>query len=138
MLVSVQVNGSLALLQYNLFVTDHLNLADSSDEENVKGVFKAMDQMEEILSKQKYLAGDRLTEADIRAYTTSARFDVAYHGAFKCNFRTFRSYPHLNRWLKSIYWSKEYPEFKETTNFEAVWFLYMYLLTGSTKRDITE
>jgi glutathionyl-hydroquinone reductase len=90
------------------------------DEENVKGVFKAMDRMDEILGKQKYLAGDQLTEADIRAYTTAARFDVAYHGAFKCNFRLLRSYPNLNRWLKSIYWSEEYPEFKETTLFDAV------------------
>src|SRR5271170_3706079 len=79
-----------------------------------------MDRMEEILASQKYLTGDEITEADIRAYTTSARFDVAYHGAFKCNIRTFRSYPNLNRWLKSIYWSKEYPEFKETTDFDAV------------------
>jgi glutathionyl-hydroquinone reductase len=90
------------------------------DEENVKGVFKAMDRMDEILGKQKYLAGDQLTEADIRAYTTAARFDVAYHGAFKCNLRLLRSYPNLNRWLKSIYWSEEYPEFKETTLFDAV------------------
>jgi putative glutathione S-transferase len=90
------------------------------DEENVKGVFKAMDRMDEILGKQKYLAADHLTEADIRAYTTAARFDVAYHGAFKCNFRLLRSYPNLNRWLKSIYWSEEFPEFKETTLFDAV------------------
>lgn len=79
-----------------------------------------MDKMESILSKQKYLAANKLTEADIRAYTTAARFDVAYHGAFKCNLRTLRSYPNLNRWLKSIYWSEEFPEFKETTKFDAV------------------
>lgn len=86
----------------------------------MKGVFEALDRMENILSRQKYLAGDALSEADIRAYTTSARFDVAYHGAFKCNIRLFRSYSNLNRWLKSIYWSTEYPEFKETTEFDAV------------------
>ena len=80
-----------------------------------------MDKMDEILAKQKYLAGDQLTEADIRAYTTSVRFDVAYHGAFKCNLRLLRSYPNLNRWLKSIYWSEELPEFKETTFFDAVY-----------------
>jgi len=90
------------------------------DEENVRGVFQAMDRMEKILSSQKYLAGEKLSEADIRSYTTAARFDVAYHGAFKCNIRLLRSYPHLNRWLKSIYWSEEYPEFKETTHFDAV------------------
>jgi len=100
----------------------------TADEENVRGVFKAMDQMDKILSSQKYLAGDRLTEADIRAYTTAARFDVAYHGAFKCNIRLLRSYPNLNRWLKSIYWSEEYPEFKATTNFDAVCALFVRLI----------
>jgi putative glutathione S-transferase len=94
-----------------------------TDEENVRGVFEAMDKMEERLSTRKYLAGNTLTEADIRAYTTAARFDVAYHGAFKCNFRTLRSYPNLNRWLKSIYWSQEFPEFRKTTDFDAVSFL---------------
>jgi len=79
-----------------------------------------MDKIDDILGKQKYLVGNQLTEADIRVYTTSVRFDVAYHGAFKCNFRLLRSYPNLNRWLKSIYWSKEFPEFKETTLFDAV------------------
>ena len=92
-----------------------------------------MDRMDEILSKKKYLAGDRLTEADIRAYTTSARFDVAYHGAFKCNLRLLRSYPNLNRWLKSIYWSEEYPDFKATTEFDAVRSL-LILLTVVQKR----
>ena len=92
-----------------------------------------MDKMEQILSTQKYLAGDQLTEADIRAYTTAARFDVAYHGAFKCNLRTLRSYPHLNRWLKRIYWSEEYPEFKETTDFNAVYSLRDGVLICSIK-----
>jgi putative glutathione S-transferase len=90
------------------------------DEENCRGVFEAMDRMDEILSKNKYLAGDKITEADVRAYTTAARFDVAYHGAFKCNIRQLRSYPNLNRWLKSIYWGDEYPEFKKTSDFDAV------------------
>jgi glutathionyl-hydroquinone reductase len=94
-----------------------------------------MDRMDEILGKQKYLAGDKLSEADIRAYTTSARFDVAYHGAFKCNLRLLRSYPNLNRWLKSIYWSEEYPEFKETTDFEAV-YPHLTFTDGSTNKDI--
>jgi glutathionyl-hydroquinone reductase len=93
--------------------------------------------MDEILGKQKYLAGDKLTEADIRAYTTSVRFDVAYHGAFKCNLRTLRSYPNLNRWLKSVYWSEEYPEFKETTDFEAVYPFSDSTVDHSTSTAIT-
>jgi glutathionyl-hydroquinone reductase len=92
----------------------------TSDEENVRGVFQALDKMDEILSTRKYLAGNVLTEADIRAYTTAARFDVAYHGAFKCNIRLLRSYPNVNRWLKTIYWSEEYPEFKNITFFDYV------------------
>lgn len=121
--------------QFNLFVIQHAIDSLTEDERNVRGVFEAMDRMDEILGKQKYLAGDKLTEADIRAYTTSARFDVAYHGAFKCNIRAFRSYPNLNRWLKSIYWSEEFPEFKVTTYFDAV-SPTLNITNCSTNKDI--
>lgn len=49
----------------------------------VREVFAALDRVEEILSRQRYLTGPRLTEADIRLYTTLARFDCVYVGHFK-------------------------------------------------------
>ncbi|MGH3425292.1 MAG: glutathione S-transferase family protein [Nocardioidaceae bacterium] len=48
-------------------------------------LFTALDWLEERLSAQRYLVGDTITEADVRLFTTLARFDPVYHGHFKCN-----------------------------------------------------
>ena len=40
-------------------------------------------QVEDILSKQRYLVGEQFTEADIRLFVTAVRFDTVYHGLFK-------------------------------------------------------
>ncbi|KLO09833.1 glutathione S-transferase [Schizopora paradoxa] len=85
-------------------------------EKAVVRVFEALDRLEKILEGKDYLVGDTLTEADIRLYVTIARFDVAYYGLFKCNFRTIRNgYPAIHLWLRKLYWNR--PEFKDTTNF---------------------
>ena len=49
----------------------------------VREVFAALDRVEEILSRRRYLTGSTLTEADVRLYTTLARFDCVYVGHFK-------------------------------------------------------
>ena len=49
----------------------------------VREVFAALDRVEEILSRQRYLTGSTLTEADVRLYTTLVRFDCVYVGHFK-------------------------------------------------------
>lgn len=38
-------------------------------------LFEALDKCEEILSKQRYIAGNVLTESDIRLFMTLIRFD---------------------------------------------------------------
>ncbi|MFB9766926.1 glutathione S-transferase C-terminal domain-containing protein, partial [Nocardioides kongjuensis] len=48
-------------------------------------LWSAMDWLEERLTDRRYLMGDRITEADVRLFTTLARFDAVYHGHFKCN-----------------------------------------------------
>ena len=59
-------------------------------------VFAQLDELEERFSDGRaFLFGDRLTEADIRLFVTLVRFDVAYHGLFKCNHRRIADYPHL-------------------------------------------
>ena len=77
------------------------NAATQSEyESNVKLVFDTLDRLERILSEKdrNYLVGGQLTEADVRLYVTLVRFDVAYHGHFKCNYRMIRSgYPALHR-----------------------------------------
>ena len=55
----------------------------------VKEVFAALDRVEEILSEKRYLTGSEITEADIRLYTTLARFDCVYVGHFKVRVTDF-------------------------------------------------
>src|SRR5690606_38168665 len=64
-------------------------------EEAVAALFAALDRVEERLSRQRYLAGDRITEADWRLFTTLVRFDAVYVGHFKCNVRRIVDYPAL-------------------------------------------
>ncbi|MCJ7927747.1 glutathione S-transferase family protein [Pantoea vagans] len=66
-------------------------------------VFSQLDELEALLSDGRtFLLGERLTETDIRLFVTLIRFDVAYHGLFKCNLRRIRDYTLLNRYLKSM------------------------------------
>jgi glutathionyl-hydroquinone reductase len=58
-------------------------------------VFETLDWLEERLAGREWLAGDRMTEADIRTFTTLVRFDPVYHGHFKCNWRRLTDYPRL-------------------------------------------
>ncbi|WP_454885391.1 glutathione S-transferase family protein [Sphingomonas oryzagri] len=64
-------------------------------EEAVYPLFESLDWLEARLDGHDWLVGDRLTEADIRLFTTLIRFDAIYHGHFKCNLRRIRDYPHL-------------------------------------------
>jgi putative glutathione S-transferase len=63
-------------------------------------LFASLDRLEKILDEKDYLVGDRLTEADIRLYTTIVRFDPVYVTHFKCNLKTVNSQFHslLYRW----------------------------------------
>ncbi|PWN53022.1 hypothetical protein IE53DRAFT_408985 [Violaceomyces palustris] len=89
-------------------------------ESNVKPLFDSLDKIEKILSDGRdYLIGGRLTEADIRLYTTLVRFDPVYVGHFKCNLGTIRAdYPHIHRWLRNLYWKND--AFKDTTVFDSI------------------
>jgi putative glutathione S-transferase len=68
-----------------------------------RDVFGALDKLEERLSRQRYLVGDRITEADWRLFVTLVRFDAAYHGQFKCNLRRLGDYPNLSNYLRDLY-----------------------------------
>ncbi|MND53999.1 Glutathionyl-hydroquinone reductase YqjG [compost metagenome] len=69
-------------------------------------VFAELDRLELLLGANRYLAGEYLTEADIRLFTTLIRFDAVYYGHFKCNLRRIADYPNLSNWLREIYqWS---------------------------------
>jgi putative glutathione S-transferase len=72
-------------------------------DEAVREVFETLDEIEAVLSRQPWLCGDRFTEADLRLFPTLARFDVAYHYAFKCNIRRLIDYPALWAYARRIY-----------------------------------
>ena len=86
-------------------------------EEAVSDLFTALDRWEELLGRQAYLAGNRLTEADWCLFTTLVRFDPVYHGHFKCNLRRIADYPNLSNYLRQLY---QIPGVKETVNFEHI------------------
>jgi len=78
--------------------------SQSAYETAFENLFNAMDKMEEILSKQRYLNGDRVTSSDIRAFVTLVRFDEVYVVYFKTNKSTIReSYPNIFNYVKDIY-----------------------------------
>jgi putative glutathione S-transferase len=82
-------------------------------EKAVYPLFETMDWMEERLSRQRWLAGDRFTEADIRAFATLIRFDPVYHGHFKCNRARVTDYPNLWAYTREIY---QMPGVADTVN----------------------
>ena len=86
-------------------------------EEEATSLFEALDQMEERLAGQDYLVGNRLTEADIRLFTTLVRFDAVYFGHFKCNLKPLTAYPNLWAYTKRIY---QLPGIAQTVNFDHI------------------
>lgn len=86
-------------------------------EEAVTALFDTLDWLEARLAKQRYLAGDRLTEADWRLFTTLLRFDPVYVGHFKCNIRRLVDYPNLWAFTRELY---QVPGVAETVNFEHI------------------
>ncbi|NBA82162.1 glutathione S-transferase family protein [Pseudomonas putida] len=66
-------------------------------------VFNELDYLEALLGRNRYLAGEYLTEADVRLFTTLVRFDAVYHGHFKCNLRRLSDYHNLSNWLRELY-----------------------------------
>jgi glutathione S-transferase len=66
-------------------------------EEAYDGLFATLDELEERLSRRRYLVGHQLTEADWRLFPTLVRFDVAYFSLFKCNRNRIADYPNLSK-----------------------------------------
>ncbi len=86
-------------------------------EEAFHGVFEMLNALEAHLQRRPFLVGDRLTEADIRLFVTLVRFDVAYHGLFKCNLKPISAYPVLTAYLTSML---EVPGIRETVSIDHI------------------
>ncbi|KAJ0392602.1 hypothetical protein P43SY_002269 [Pythium insidiosum] len=86
------------------------------DEAIVK-LYAALDRVEAILSKQRFLIGKAFTEADIRLFVTLIRFDEVYAVMYKTNKKLIRDYPNISNYLKDVY---QVPGMKATVNFRHI------------------
>ena len=86
-------------------------------DEAVTGLFDSLDWLEELLGQNRYLMGDRITEADWRLVTTLFRFDPVYHLHFKCNRRRLIDYPNLWAYSRELY---QWPGVAETVRFDHI------------------
>jgi glutathionyl-hydroquinone reductase len=86
-------------------------------DEAVVPLFETLDWLETRLTGRRWLVGEQLTEADLRLFTTLLRFDLVYHGHFKCNLRRLIDYPRLWTYTRALY---QYPGVRETVDFEHI------------------
>ena len=86
-------------------------------------LFDSLDWLEDRLSKQRYLVGEQVTEADWRLFTTLVRFDPVYHLHFKCNRRRVSDYPILWAYTRELY---QWPGVAETVNLDHIVRHYHY------------
>ncbi len=86
-------------------------------------LFDTLDWIEETLAANRYLMGDRVTEADWRLFTTLIRFDTVYHGHYKCNRRRIVDYPNLWAYTRELY---QWPGVAETVNLDHITRHYHY------------
>jgi len=91
--------------------------SQESYNEEVTRVFEVLDEMEEILTTNRYLTGDQVTEADWRFLPTILRFDPVYVGHFKCNLRRIADYPNIHNYMVDL--MKMY-DLEDTFNLEHV------------------
>jgi putative glutathione S-transferase len=82
--------------------------------ESYETLFARLDWLSERLAGQRYLVGDTITEADVRLFTTLARFDAVYHGHFKCNRQKLSELPVLWAYARDLF---QTPGFGDTTDF---------------------
>jgi putative glutathione S-transferase len=86
-------------------------------EEACRALFETFDMLEERLSRQRWLVGKQITEADWRLFSTLLRFDAVYHYHFKCNLKRIIDYPNLSNYLRDLY---QRPGVAETVNLDHI------------------
>ncbi len=110
----------------NSFIYDHINngvyktgfaTTQKAYEQALDELFSALDYLEVILGKQRYLLGDSLCEADWRLFPTLLRFDPVYVGHFKCNLKRLIDYPNLWGYTRDLY---QQPGIAETVNMDHI------------------
>ncbi|HAS61153.1 MAG TPA: glutathione-dependent reductase [Vibrio sp.] len=109
--------------EWNDYIYPHINngvyrcgfaTTQKAYEEAYDNLFDALERVERHLATHRYLAGNQITEADWRLFTTLVRFDAVYVGHFKCNKKRIADFPNLQGYLKELY---QVEGVKETTDF---------------------
>ena len=84
-------------------------------------LFNTMDELEERLSRQRFLVGNQITEADWRLFTTLVRFDAVYYNHFKTNKKRLIEYPNLWAYTRELY---QAPGVSQTVNMDHIKYHY--------------
>lgn len=112
--------------ELSLFIHDHINngvyksgfaSSQKAYEKACRELFDALDTIENRLSTNRYLFGNRIVESDWRLFCTLVRFDAVYHGHFKCNVRRISDYPNLDAYLRDLY---QQPGIADTVNLDHI------------------
>ncbi|MGY6376007.1 glutathione S-transferase family protein [Vibrio parahaemolyticus] len=96
-------------------------------EEAFELLFSALDKIDAHLATHRYLAGNKITEADWRLFTTLVRFDAVYVGHFKCNKQRIADYVNIQGYLKELY---QIDGIADTTDFYHIKRHYYFSHTG--------
>lgn len=80
-------------------------------------LFESLDRLEDLLSQQRYVAGDQVTEADWRLFTTLIRFDAVYFGHFKTNRQLLADDPAISGYVRELY---QLPGIAQTVSFDHI------------------
>ena len=86
-------------------------------EEAFNDVFRCLDEVDTALDGKRFLFADHPTESDIRLFVTLVRFDVAYHGLFKCNLRRVADYRNLRPFVRAML---DWPGIRETVDIDHI------------------
>jgi putative glutathione S-transferase len=114
------------ITEINAYVYEHVNngvyrcgfaTTQVAYNEAYEALFSALDELEARLSKQRYLVGSQITEADWRLFSTLIRFDAVYVGHFKCNRNRIADMPSLSNYLRDLY---QHPGVAQTVNFDHI------------------
>ena len=98
--------------EINTFVYEKINngvygcgfsTSQAAYDEAFYALFNGLDTVENILSQQRYLVGNQITEADWRLFTSLIRFDAVYYGHFKCNLKRIADYTNLSKYVRELY-----------------------------------
>ena len=112
-----EINGFIYDAINNGVYRTGLAKSQAAYQEGFRKLFAALDELERRLGHQRWLVGDRFTEADLRLFVTLVRFDTVYYVLFKCNLRRIGDYRHLSNYLRDIY---QLPGVAETVDFPRI------------------